>query len=182
MSELRQLVLGVKTARTHYLLAVSDLPQDLSKYKPDAESWSILDITEHLVHAEDVGVLGIWKAYSAYSEDDPLWKGDLIHSGSSIEQVVEDTWQPKEIAPEIAEPRIGGALAYWVAALKARQAILEALEKQLKGIPLEDIVYPHPISGPLDARQRIQFLRFHMDRHREQVESIKRDFVAAGKR
>ena len=182
MSELRQLVLEVKAARTRYLLAVSDLPQELSQYKPEEESWSILNITEHLVHAEDVGVLGIWKAYSAYSQGDPLWKGNLMHSGSSIEQVVENTWQPREIAPEIAAPRIGGTLAYWVAALEARQAILEALEEQLKGIPLEDIVYPHPISGPLDARQRIEFLRFHMDRHREQVESMKRDFASAGNR
>lgn len=182
MSELRQLILDVKTARTRYLNEVYGLSQDLSLYKPEDTSWSILDVTEHLVHAEDVGVLGIWKAYFAFSLGNSLWNGDLVHSGSSIEQVVEDTWQPKEVAPDIAAPRIGGVLAYWVSALESRQSILEALEEQLEGIQLEDIVYPHPISGPLDARQRIQFLRFHIDRHREQVESIKRDFVSGGKR
>ena len=181
MSELCQLVLEVKAARTRYIRAVAELPQGLYLYKTNENSWSILDVTEHLVHAEDVGVLGIWKAYNAFSQGDPLWKGKLVHSGSSIEQVVEDTWKPREIAPEIAKPHIGGILAYWVAALESRQAILEALEEQIKGIPLEDIVYPHPISGPLDARQRIQFLRFHIDRHREQVESIKRDFESSGK-
>jgi hypothetical protein len=30
-------------------------------------------------------------------------------------------------------------------------------------------VYPHFLSGPLDARQRLEFLRFHIERHTAQV-------------
>ena len=174
MSELHQLIQDVDKARTRYVSCVYGLAFELSVFKPDTNAWSILDITEHLVYAEDVGVWGIWKALEAYQRGVPLWEGEHVNGGHSIEQVVGKTWKEKEIAPEVAAPRIGGVLSFWIAALEARQKILKSLAKQLEGHPLEEIIYPHPISGPLDARQRLQFLRFHIDRHREQAESIKR--------
>ncbi|WP_185731553.1 hypothetical protein [Larkinella rosea] len=37
----------------------------------------------------------------------------------------------------------------------------------------EAIIHPHPISGPLDIHQRFAFLRFHIDRHRNQVTDLR---------
>ena len=34
------------------------------------------------------------------------------------------------------------------------------------------MIFPHFLSGPLDAGQRIDFLRFHMLRHRGQIEGM----------
>jgi hypothetical protein len=69
-------------------------------------------------------------------------------------------------------------LAYWISALRAGHTVLEALGDELEqleaqGVPLEQIIYPHPISGPLDMRQRLEFLRFHLDRHAEQVKTLR---------
>ena len=75
--------------------------------------------------------------------------------------------------PEVAAPRLGGSLTFWIHSLRSRQYVLEALAAELAGAPLQEIIYPHPISGPLDAHQRLQFLRFHLNRHREQVERVK---------
>lgn len=36
------------------------------------------------------------------------------------------------------------------------------------------VIAPHVISGPLDARQRLEFIRFHMDLHRRQIEAVLR--------
>jgi hypothetical protein len=68
-----------------------------------------------------------------------------------------------------------------VEAFNLGQPLLEALGRFLQGMDLTTIVYPHTVSGPLDAGQRIEFLRFHMDRHRGQMERIlnRPDFPSA---
>jgi len=40
-------------------------------------------------------------------------------------------------------------------------------------IPLPRLpLSPHLCSGPLDARQRLEFLHFHLDRHRAQIDAL----------
>ncbi len=120
----------------------------------------------------------MWKVLEGIKNNKPVWTGDLIHRGLSIEEIVEKTWQPKETAPEIARPKWGGSIEFWIISLNNCQPLLEALGHALTGFDLEEVIHPHPISGPLNVFQRMQFLRFHLDRHRLQIENIKarRDF------
>ena len=52
--------------------------------------------------------------------------------------------------------------------------MLARLAHELETLDLESVVYPHVVSGPLDGRQRLEFLRFHLDLHRAQIEGVKR--------
>ena len=175
MNEVNQLLEEVAQARARFLASVSGLTPAQAAFKPDPARWSILELTEHVVRAEDAGVGGMWRALDGYRYAEPIWSGDPVHQGLSMEEVVAKTWQPKEQVPEIAAPRWGGSLSYWAASLRSKQAVLEDLAKALSGVALEQIIYPHPISGPLDVRQRLAFLRLHLDRHREQVEALKEE-------
>ena len=89
-----------------------------------------------------------------------------------IEVVIERTWKSKEIAPPIATPHIGGPLTAWVSCLKSLRPVLADLARELETIDLDAIVYPHYLSGPLDGRQRLEFLRYHMERHLAQIERV----------
>ena len=169
MTELEALVADVARARDIYLDHIHGIGKEAAEFSPNEQSWSILEVTEHLVHAEDVGVQGIWRALERYQQNELVWQGEATNAAVSIEDVVDKTWQPKEEAPAVAEPRIGGSLHFWAASLRARQHVLESLGRALIGIPLEAVIYPHPISGPLDARQRLAFLRFHIERHHQQM-------------
>ncbi len=91
----------------------------------------------------------------------------------STEQIIEKTWQAKEKVPEIAKPRWGGPVEYWIAALRACQSLLDALNSALTGLDPEQVIYPHSISGPMNVTQRMEFLRFHLERHQRQIENIK---------
>lgn len=173
MKEVDRLLAAAAQARARFLASVGGLSPAQATFKPESARWSILEITEHVVHAEDAGVGGMWRALDGYRRDEPIWSGNPVHRGLPIEEVVARTWQPKEQVPEVAAPRRGGSLSYWMAALRSRQQVLEELAKALSGAALEEIIYPHPISGPLDVRQRLEFLRFHLDRHRSQVEVLK---------
>jgi hypothetical protein len=171
--DLPHLIRDVAEARARYIAVVVGLSSVQADFKPSPEVWSATQNTEHLVRAEDGGVNGMWRALEGVRAQAPVWSGEHIHRGLSIEAVVAKTWQPKETVPEVAAPVWGGSLKYWVAALETRQQVLEAFARELSGVDLESIIYPHPISGPLDIRQRLAFLRFHLDRHRQQVERLK---------
>jgi hypothetical protein len=96
--------------------------------------------------------------------------------------VVQRTWREREASPASALPRIGGPLEYWAAALRGCSSLLAELKVPLRTVALEEAIYPHAISGPLDARQRLEFLAFHLQRHHRQGAAIlgHADFPKAG--
>jgi len=107
-----------------------------------------------------------WRLRGRLSKTNP-------NRGLPIEAIIDRTWKPREIAPPIATPQGGGTLAYWVACFRSCSHVLAALAVELDGKHLDSIVFPHFLCGPLDARQRLEFLRFHMDRHLAQIQAVR---------
>ena len=171
-SRLDELIGEVHRARLSYIEACSELTPAQAAFKPDPESWSIVEVTEHLVWAEMGGINGIWQAAEGIRENRPVWIGEAVHHGLIIEEIIEKTWKEKELVPESARPRWRGSLNYWIASFSGCQLLLEALGYELTGMDLEKVIYPHPISGPLNVIQRMQFLRFHIQRHQKQMEKL----------
>ena len=167
-SEVQHLVDAVERSRTALLAMVSAL---VVIQKPSPDEWSVAEILEHLYLAELGGITKIWAALDGVRAG-KVWDGHLPNRGRTIEEVVAATWKPKEMAPAVAAPHFGGPLAAWVAALRSLQPLLRDLATALEGHDLDAIVYPHALSGPLDARQRLQFLRFHIDRHIGQIQRV----------
>lgn len=163
----------IAEARHHFINAASGLTPGQSQFKSAHEVWSVAEIVEHMVWAEMGGINGIWKTFAAIKANKPIWQGEAIHHGLSIEEIIDKTWKPKEQVPEVARPRWGGPVEYWIEGLKGCQPLLEALARQVRGYDLEKIIYPHIISGRLNVVQRMQFLRFHLNRHQQQIENIK---------
>lgn len=92
--------------------------------------------------------------------------------GCRSKEVIARTWPANAEAPPWVVPTAGGPLAYCVACLRACQPVLDALGKALHGVDLAEVIFPHPISGPLDGRQRLEFLRWHLYHHRRQIHDI----------
>jgi hypothetical protein len=170
---LQELVHEVGLAREAFISTASGLSHSQASFKSSEEEWSVADNVEHMVWAEMGGINGIWKTAQAIKSNKPIWTGDAIHHGLPIEAIIEKTWRPKEQVPEIAKPRWGGPVEYWIHALRNCQGLLKELIKGLDGLDPEKIIYPHIISGPLNVIQRLEFLRFHLQRHQRQIENIK---------
>ena len=174
MSTVRSLVADVEQARQRVLAAVAGLSVQQGAVKPAPSEWSIGECLEHLFLAEHGGVSGLWKALEGMRANQPVWSGEPVHRGLSIEEIVRRTWGPKQQAPDNAAPRVGGPVVYWAACLESCRPVLARLAHELETVNLERVVYPHVVSGPLDARQRLEFLRFHLDLHHVQIENVKR--------
>jgi hypothetical protein len=175
MTEVEKLISDVKAARQRVVEAVRHLSSEQGAYKLSPDRWSVAEILEHLVLAEQGGINLMWKAADGFRKGKPVWKGESPNRGLIIEKVIEKTWKSKEKAPESATPRTGGPIQYWIAALDTCQPQLQELGMELKSLNLSEIIYPHFLSGPLDARQRLEFLRFHLDRHLKQIEALLED-------
>jgi hypothetical protein len=172
---LHPLLADVADARLRYLTELEDFTENQAQWKPAPDAWSAVENTEHLFWAEQGGIFGMWKLLNAYWVGAPGYAGELPHRGLAIEEIVARTWQPKELVPAVAAPRLGGPLGFWKASLMSLQLPLQGLVHELGDLDPETIIHPHPISGPLDVRQRLQFLRFHIDRHRRQVAALRQE-------
>lgn len=174
MKTLDHLLHDVANSRNLFLKASSGLTPEQSAFKPSPEVWCITENVEHMFWAEHGGINGMWKTYEAFKNGKSIYTGELVHHGLSVEEIVARTWKEKEIVPEVAKPRLGGPVEFWNLSLQNLQHVLAGLATALAGADLEKIIHPHPISGPLNVIQRFEFLRFHLDRHRNQIENIKR--------
>ena len=169
--EVNDLVASVEKARSAVLESVGDLTEAQGAFKPSENEWSITEAMEHLYLAELAGITKVWSALEEVRAGKP-WTDELPNSGKTIDQVVAETWKPKEVAPQIATPFMGGPLRSWCSAFRSLKQVLADLVAELDGESLNEIVFSHVLSGPLDARQRLDFLRFHMERHLSQIERI----------
>lgn len=171
-TEIDDLIADVAAARRRVMEDVAGVTEEQATWQPATGQWSVAQVVEHLVLAEHAGVFSIWQAAVALQRGEPLWRGEPVHRGKSIEQNIAETWREREEAPPEATPRKNGPLAYWVASLAAREPVVTALGRVLAPFDLEAVIAPHFLSGPLDARQRLEFLCWHMDHHRRQIADI----------
>ena len=171
-TELDDLVHAVERTRTALLENVADLRDDQGAFKPSAHEWSIAEILEHLFLAELGGITKVWAALEDLRSG-KRWSGELPNRGKHIDEIIDETWQPRETAPPAATPHWGGPLAAWISSQRCLTHLLRDLATQLEGQSLDAMVFPHFLSGPLDAGQRLEFLRFHIERHFEQVRRVR---------
>lgn len=113
----------------------------------------------------------IWAAADGVRTGRPLWRGEPILRGRMIEELAA-TWGPNPQTVDEARPRLGGPLEFWVAALRNGAGLMAALEPVLDGLDLEAVIVPH-VTGPLDARQRLSLVRYHLEMHLARIEAVK---------
>jgi hypothetical protein len=172
MNKVEKLINEVAMARKKYLQQVSGFSEEKAHWKPSPEVWNATEITEHLFWAEQGGIIGMWRTIRAIREGKTTCKYDSVHKNMPVEQIIELTWKPKEQVPAIAAPRLGGPLCFWCASLHSLQQVLEEFGNDLKEDELRIIAHPHPISGDMDFQQRLEFLRFHINRHSVQLAEL----------
>ena len=168
-----QLLQQVALARQQYIASVADINEQQAQWKPSPDSWNAVEITEHLFWAEQGGILGMWKTLLGIRAGTVSYEGTSSNDGLPIDEIIRLTWKEKEIVPPVAAPRMGGPLGFWASALAGLQSSLDAFGELLTDEELSMKAHPHPISGPMTFGQRLAFLRFHIDRHRGQVETLK---------
>ena len=172
MDKIKQLTDEVAVSRNNYLQRINAFTEKQAQWKPAPEVWNVIEITEHLFWAEQGGIVGMWKTLHAIREGRMARVTESSHKEMPVQQIIDLTWQAKEIVPPIAAPRFGGPIAFWHQSLASLQPLLELFAQDLEEIDLRTLAHPHPISGDMDYQQRFEFLAFHINRHAQQVDAL----------
>ena len=178
MNKTDQLLNNVATTRNQYLAVIEAVNEHDAQAKPADGSWSIVDNTEHLFWAEQGGIYGMWKTLYAIRNGSAERTYESPHKEWSIEEIIAHTWQEKEQVPAVAAPRLGGTIIFWRHSLAGLQPLLEAFAKDVHEDEWRLQAHPHPISGAMDFQQRMEFLRFHIQRHTTQVQAVALNLAA----
>ena len=131
MTELTTRIAEATQARQRLLDCLRRFTPAQAAFKPYSSVWSIAENVEHLVLAEQGSVNRVWNAAQALRTGQPVWTGDAVHRGRAIEDIVKVTWVSGQEAPDLARPRRGGPLDYWMLALQCNQPLLDALPDRL---------------------------------------------------
>ena len=106
MTQTQSLIQAVSVPRQAFITVASGLTYQQAKFKPSAESWSVIDNVEHMYWAEFGGICGVWRVIENRINDQPAnFTDELIHQGLPIESIIERTWREKEEVPETAKPQ-----------------------------------------------------------------------------
>lgn len=163
----------IKISRINMLNEVSVVTIEQGRMKPNENSWNIQDVLEHLVLAERGGYNLICTAAERFKANNPVWVGVSENEGLTIEEIISRTWKDKEDAPESAIPKGNWSVSVWASHFRNCDDLLNDLPEILNELPLKKVIYPHFLCGPLNVIQRLEFIRFHIDRHIDQVKKLK---------
>lgn len=173
LAERRQRLLGELATLSHATL----------NRRPDADSWSLLQVAEHLELVESA-MLGTMRQTRATGRT--LRRRPKNYLGYAIFRVVMATGirvrVPGRVQTIVTPPDSTGDLD----AIAARWAqTADALEAHVRGCGPDELrrfVALHPITGPLTPRQVLLFLRRHLDHHRRQIRRIRARLASAEER
>lgn len=162
-----RLLEDIESSRRRFLADVETLDTAASNAPVAEGRWSPLQYLEHVVRAEEAT---LWRMFKAVED----WRasGDALRSPTPearIEEIVDRTWKVREEAPPLAVPSLGGSTLYWCRRLALNRVLVAAFAELVDESELDTVAYPHPISGPFTMRQGLEFIRFHLDRHRAHV-------------
>ena len=96
--DLQRRVQGAHDSRRAVVDLIDACSEPQGSFRAAPDRWSLQEICEHLVHAEEIGINFIWRAADALERGEQF-SGEHTNAGLTIERVVETTWQPKETAP-----------------------------------------------------------------------------------
>ena len=166
------LVASVEAARQDFIETAKGLSHAQSRWSPDGK-WSIAQIVEHVVWADQGMMVGTFRALEDHMSGRGMRKEDNPHHGLALKEVIARTWHGPVKAPSSVEPHWGGPLSYWLTQLHANRTLLSEFVLLVGDRDVEDMVFPHGISGPVNVHQLIEFVRFHLDHHRRQILDLK---------
>ena len=168
-SKLVSLVDRLDTQRGAFVEALDALPPDVRTTKPTPETWSPVEIAEHVYRSELAILRGLERQLDPEGERRELGKP----SRAKFLALIVALRSPKKFkVPEGASAAAPAGMTYeeicegWRGFPTQWEAILGSIPEELLNVGL----IRHPISGPMTLSQSAQFLAVHNSRHFKQLE------------
>ena len=168
---MQSLLAHLARSRKAFLDEVAGLPPEQCIARPADETWSILDVIEHIA-AVEMGILEVFRTRLFERPCPPEYKAQTEGKDQLVVDAMKDRVTRRK-SPDLVKPagRWPTAPAAMDAFDQARKGIMYLLGRETRN--LRDYCAPHPSLKALDGYQWILFLVAHTDRHREQIADLK---------
>jgi hypothetical protein len=135
-------------------------------FKSGPDKWSVVDVVEHLVIAEE-------DFFNQASSQTPSFDNKSIspEKYKTVIKVMERDI-PVDVPDESLEPQgcstLKELLGRWNVVREKLREFLEGINSGNK----DELVYRHPFAGPLDIQQTLNFIDVHFDNHMRHITRI----------
>ena len=168
LSDIQEAFAGLEKKYGKLLQHLNTLTAEVLYFKAGADKWSIVEVIEHLVMAEEDMLAQLTGAASAASLDPQDRSAKNYHI--VIKVMTQDI--PVDVPAESMEPHgrfsLEELLERWDASRQKICAYIDAINSEDAG----DLVYRHPFAGPLDMSETLRFIDVHFDNHMRHIEKI----------
>ena len=167
----------LEVQKAELLAALENITDERLAYKPSPESWSALEIVDHLIKTER-GIMQqvparLEKACSVPVRD--RLRGTLVTCLFRTPiRVKVPTAASAAIVPS-GRLDLPSLNARWAESRRSTSSILE----QVPRLPLRLAAFRHPVTGWMDLPQTLRFLSAHITHHNFQVARLQRAWRAA---
>jgi hypothetical protein len=145
------------------------LTDEVLYFKAGADKWSIVEVIEHLVVAEENMLDQLTGSTSATTVDPQDRSPKNYHI--VIKVMTRDI--PVDVPDESLEPHgqfsLEELLGRWDDTRKKTRAYIEGINPE----KTEDLVYRHAFAGPLNMAETLRFIDVHFDNHMRHIDNIK---------
>ena len=147
---------------------VGDLPVAVRSARPPDGGWTLLEIVEHLVLAEESVLANL-------DQPDRLRaRRTSLRSRMGFQALVAVLLAPFPVGVPSSAMKPRGDRSFdelceaWESSHRAlRRHVMAVEEGRISGA-----VFVHPVSGPLTTRQAVRLLRVHLRRHQKQMRRV----------
>ncbi len=154
------------------LQQLNSLTNDELYFKAGEDKWSIVEVIEHLVMADENMLEQLTGKTSAVNLDPQDRSAKNFHI--VIKVMTRDI--PVDVPDESMEPHgqfaLEELLDRWDDTRKKTRAYIDGINSE----KAEDLVYRHPFAGPLNMAETLRFIDVHFDNHMRHIDKI----IAAG--
>ena len=161
--ERETLIARLKQSRDTYLATLKNVGEAAARVRPNADSWSILDVSEHVAIAERQ-MLNLWMKLAQPGTADRALDETIAATSRDRSQ--------KRIAPERSRP--AGKMPSVAQAIEQfdfyRGQSIAYLESELEDLRAKTVAHP---LGTMDGYQLFLLMACHAERHAQQIEELK---------
>lgn len=156
--------------RAEFVASLEGLSDEQLNYRESADRWSILEVAEHIVTADQ----GIAAGFSATLEagPNPEAKPDSSASAEMISGMLSDRSQtfdaPAEFIPSGKYDSVEDVIAAFD---ESHQVFVDAVSNE--EMDLTQYYAENPVFGMIDASKWITFSTAHGQRHLDQIQQVK---------
>lgn len=158
------LIARLKQSRDVYLRTLKGVDDAAAKTRPATDTWSILDVSEHVATAERQ-MLSLWMKLAQPGEADRALDEAVVTNAHDRTR--------KQIAPERSRP--AGKMPSIAQAVEQfdfyRGQTIAYLESELEDLRAKTVA--HPLAGTIDGYQLFLLMACHAERHAQQIEELK---------